>query len=64
MNKSIITRVLAASAFVVSMTTLPVTSAIAQEGAQSVGKGLKCYTAAIVQANGTVSYQRVCYKAI
>lgn len=39
-------------------------SAFAREGAQSVGKGIKCYTAAVAQADGTVKYQRVCYKGV
>ena len=39
-------------------------SASAREGAQSVGQGLKCYTAAVLQPDGTVKYQRVCYKGI
>ena len=41
----------------------PVTAA-AREGAQSVGNGIKCYTAAFPQADGTVKYQRVCYKGV
>jgi hypothetical protein len=39
-------------------------SASASEGAQSAGHGLKCYTAAVVQPNGTVRYERICYKGI
>ena len=39
-------------------------SALAREGAQSVGKGLKCYTAAVLQSNGTVKYEHVCYKGV
>lgn len=39
-------------------------SASAREGAQSIGGGIKCYTAAVLQADGTVKYQRVCYKGV
>lgn len=39
-------------------------TASAREGAQSIGGGIKCYTAAVVQADGTVSYQRICYKGV
>jgi len=39
-------------------------SAAAREGAQSVGQGVKCYTAAVPQPNGTVQYQRICYKGV
>ncbi len=49
---------------VVLMAALSPLSVSAREGAQSVGQGLKCYTAAIPQANGTVKYQRVCYKGV
>jgi uncharacterized membrane protein len=63
MTQSLISRALIASTFVAAVSSFPATS-IAQEGAQSVGKGLKCYTAGFVNANGTVSYQRVCYKSI
>lgn len=54
--------VLVAAAFG-SLTLLPNVAA-AREGAQSVGKGIKCYTAAVQQADGTVKYQRVCYKGV
>lgn len=38
--------------------------ALAREGAQSVGHGIKCYTAAVTNADGTVTYTRVCYKGV
>jgi hypothetical protein len=38
--------------------------AFAREGAQSVGHGIKCYTAAVTGADGTVTYTRVCYKGV
>jgi hypothetical protein len=59
-----LSRVVLSAAFIGGMTTLPATTAFAQEGARSVGQGLKCYTAAVVQSNGTVKYQQVCYKSI
>jgi len=49
---------------VVLLAALAPASASAREGAQSVGQGLKCYTAAVLQANGTVKYERICYKGV
>ncbi len=48
----------------VLMATLAPVVASAREGAQSIGHGIKCYTAAIPQADGTVKYQRICYKGV
>jgi hypothetical protein len=46
------------------LAVLAAPSAMAREGARSVGQGLKCYTAAVLQADGTVKYQQVCYKGV
>ena len=61
-----ITQTLAAtlSAALLAAATMAPVAAHAREGAQSVGKGMKCYTAARQNADGTVSYQRVCYKSV
>ncbi len=37
---------------------------IAQEGARSVGKGLKCSQRLVPQTDGTLKLQQVCYKSI
>lgn len=60
MRQSITTRVLLATAFV---TALAPTAVMARNSASGVGHGLKCYTAAVPQADGTVKYQRICYKS-
>jgi uncharacterized membrane protein len=52
------------AALITVLATLAPVSTWAREGAQSVGQGLKCYTAAVLQADGSVKYQRVCYKGI
>lgn len=38
--------------------------AFAREGAQSVGKGIKCYTTGVLDADGNVKYIQVCYKSV
>jgi len=58
-----ITITLIAAALTAMAALAPVTAS-AREGAQSVGGGIKCYTAAVAQADGTVKIQRVCYKGI
>jgi uncharacterized membrane protein len=57
------TSLIAASLLTALAILAPVTAA-AREGAQSVGNGIKCYTAAVPQADGTVKYQRICYKGV
>jgi len=52
------------AALLTALAALAPVTASAREGAQSVGQGIKCYTAAVVQADGTVKYQRVCYKGV
>lgn len=52
------------AALLTAVAALAPVTASAREGAQSVGKGIKCYTAAVVQADGSVKYQRVCYKGV
>jgi uncharacterized membrane protein len=64
MIKSLSPRILLAAALVSVLTALAPASVMAREGAQSVGHGIKCYTAAIVNADGTVTYKQICYKSI
>jgi hypothetical protein len=52
------------AAILALIATFSASTASAREGAQSVGQGVKCYTAAVQQADGTVKYQRVCYKSV
>lgn len=53
------TSLIAATLLTALAVMAPVTAA-ARSG--SVGGGIKCYTAAVPQADGTVKYQRICYK--
>lgn len=62
MSHPIRTRLLLATLAAVLSTLAPV--AMAREGAQSVGKGIKCYTGYVTQADGTVKAQRICYKGV
>jgi hypothetical protein len=62
MNKPLISKTLLVAA-VFTAAIVPSVS-MAREGAPSVGHGIKCYTTAVQQPNGTVTYQQVCYKAI
>jgi hypothetical protein len=64
MSKSLIAKTLIASSLISVAAVLAPSVATASEGAQSVGKGMKCYTIGVTQPDGTVKYQRVCYKAI
>ena len=64
MRKSIASTSLIAATLLTALSILAPVTASAREGAQSVGGGIKCYTAAVVQADGTVKYQRVCYKGV
>ena len=64
MKKSATTTLFTLAALVASMGLLAPMNATAREGASSVGGGVKRYTAAVTQANGTVLYQRVCYKGV
>lgn len=63
MRKSIATPAFIAAVIIAMVSLAPVTAS-AREGAQSVGQGMKCYTAAVTQADGTVKYERVCYKGV
>ena len=62
MRQSITTRVLLATAFVTALAALAPTAAMARNSASGVGHGLKCQTVPVLQADGTVKYQRICYK--
>ncbi len=64
MKKSATHTVLALAAIVTGMALLAPLNAMAREGVPSVGHGMKCYTVPVPQANGTVLYQRVCYKGV
>jgi len=63
MFKTLRTQATVAVALVMAAALAPATS-MAREGATPVGHGLKCYTAAVPQADGTVKYQQVCYKGV
>jgi hypothetical protein len=65
MFKTIRTQATVAAVLVMAAALAPATS-MAREGSssRSVGKGIKCYTAAVPQADGTVKYQQVCYKGV
>lgn len=53
------------STTLIAMTLLTGTSILfAQEGARSVGKGIKCSQRFVPQADGTLKLQQVCYKSI
>ncbi len=65
MRKSIASTSLIAATLLTTLAILaPATASAREGGARSVGKGIKCYTAGVVQANGTVKYQQVCYKGV
>lgn len=64
MRKIIASTSLIAATLVTALAVLAPATASAREGARSVGGGIKCYTAAVVQANGSVKYQQVCYKSV
>ena len=40
------------------------TEAVAQEGARSVGKGIKCSQRFVPQPDGSLKLMQVCYKSI
>ena len=64
MFKSLTARALLATPLITVVGALAPATAMAREGAQSVGKGLKCYTMAVKQPDGTITYERICYKGI
>lgn len=64
MKKSATSTVLGLAAIVTGIALLAPLNAMAREGGTSVGHGIKCYTIAVPQANGTVLYQRVCRKGV
>lgn len=64
MFKSLTSRALLAAALVSTLAALAPATAMAREGARSVGGGLKCYTTAVKQADGTITYEQICYKGI
>ena len=48
----------------VASTLLAAAPAFAQEGARSVGHGIKCRQSMVKQADGTYRVQQVCYKSV
>jgi ABC-type sugar transport system substrate-binding protein len=65
MRKTIASTSLIAVTLLTALAVLAPATASAREGsARSIGNGVKCYTAGVVQADGTVKYQRVCYKGV
>ena len=64
MSKTTITRILVATTVAAATISLTPTLAMAREGAQSVGKGIKCYQASVLQPNGTYQVKRICYKGV
>lgn len=65
MRKSIGTSALVATTLLAVVAALAPATAAAREGsARSVGKGIKCRTGAVLQADGTVKYQQICYKGV
>jgi ABC-type phosphate transport system substrate-binding protein len=64
MRKSIGSRALVAATFIACMAALAPTAASAQEGARSVGHGIKCRQSVVLQADGSYKVQQVCYKSV
>jgi hypothetical protein len=59
MFKSLTSRALLATTLITVVGALAPATAMAREGAQSVGKGLKCYTMAVKQPDGPHSQVRL-----
>lgn len=62
MNRSVVSRLAIAAT---ALTLVAASSAaLAREGVQktSIGNGLKCWQAAVVQADGSIKRQQVCGK--
>lgn len=65
MRKSFVSHAVLASAVFACLTALVATPAMAREGsARSIGNGVKCRNATVLQANGTYKVERVCYKGV
>jgi hypothetical protein len=64
MTKSLTSRAAMVAAAVIVLAALVPTVASAREGAQSVGQGIKCYTGLVLQADGTYTVGRICYKGV
>jgi hypothetical protein len=65
MRKSIGTSALIVTTVLALFAALAPATASAREGsARSIGQGVKCRTGAVLQADGTVKYQQVCYKGV
>lgn len=62
MNRSVVSRLLTAAT---ALTLVAASTAVmAREGVQktSIGNGMKCWQASVVQADGSVKRQQVCGK--
>lgn len=59
-------RTVSVVAAALALAALAPTLAQAREGSssRSIGNGIKCRTAAVPQADGTVKYTQVCYKGV
>jgi hypothetical protein len=64
MFKSLTSRALLATALITAVCVLPATAMAREGGPRSVGKGIKCYTTAVKQADGTIAYEQICYKGV
>ena len=65
MRKSIGTSALIATTLLAVITALaPATASAREGGARSIGNGVKCRTAPVLQADGTYKYQQVCRKGV
>jgi hypothetical protein len=65
MRKSIgISALIATTLLAVVAALVPATASAREGSARSVGQGIKCRTGAVLQADGTVKYQQVCYKGV
>jgi uncharacterized membrane protein len=65
MPNRLTSRALITAAFVSAIAALAPSVAVAREGAQSVGGGVKCLAATSVkQADGSFKISQVCYKSI
>jgi hypothetical protein len=65
MLHAITSRALIAAVFVSAVAALAPSTAMASEGARSVGGGIKCRAAtSVLQADGTYQISQVCYKSI
>jgi exo-beta-1,3-glucanase (GH17 family) len=59
------TSAIVATALLFAISALaPLTASAREGGARSIGNGVKCYNASVLQANGTYKIERVCRKGV